>query len=352
MTRFVPAVAILLVVSGCLVGQRSTAPDADGDGLPDDVEMRGWNVTVVKTVFPCFATERPEPIIETRFVRSNELQIDTDGDGVTDFDEYFFRGDPGAIDTDGDGLLDGVEWELRSDESLFAPGRLALNQADSDEDCLTDGEEIAGFDIPGIGHRVTDPTAADSDQDGFPDAWEIQESHSDPLNPDTDGDGSVDRHDVDPLHDVGMRIQFTALTAKDLPSNSGRVELFWTVPANDSNEVSGSSGPIQVTEGQPVALEEKHSPGDVDIDDQRGGTVLIFEFFARVLDDAGRHVGILDINQYYPERAVEVRYDVAADTWEFRTPTGYTAPSTSTTLETSQARLTFLFEDFVVGASQ
>lgn len=346
MTRSLLVVALLVLVSGCMVGQRTTAPDADADGLPDEIELGGWNVTVVKTVFVCFATEPPERLTDTRFVHSNELRTDTDGDGVTDFEEHFFRGDPENNDTDGDGLLDGDEWELRSDESLFTPTRLAMNQADSDEDCLPDGEEIDGYEIPGLGHRVTDPTAADSDEDGFPDAWEIQKSHSDPLNPDTDGDGSVDRHDLDPLHDVWMRIRFTALTAKDLPSNSARVGLFWTVPAKAAAEVSGSSGPIEVTEGQPVTLEDAHSPGEVDVDDQRGGSVLIFEFYARILDAENRPVEVLDINPHNPGRAVEVRYDVATDQWEFRTPNGHTAPGTSTSLETAEARLTFTFEDF------
>ncbi len=352
MTRSVIPLALVLILSGCLVGQRSTAPDADKDLLPDELELAGWNVTITKTVQPCFSSEPFEADVETRYVQSDKALTDTDWDNVSDFDEHFFNGDPSQTDTDGDGLLDGDEWELRSDESFFAPTRLALNKVDSDDDCLDDAAEINGFEIPGLGHRTSDPTASDSDADGFTDAWEFQKSHSDPLNPDTDGDGSRDGLDLDPLHDVWMRVKFTTITVKDFPSNPGRIELHWSMPAKKSDEASGNSGPIEVTEGQPKTLDEAHFPGDLDVDDQRGGTVLIFDFYARVLNEHGQPVQILDINPHVPEGPVQVRYDVATDKWEFRTSSGYTPAGTATSLETSQARITFTFEDFSPEPSQ
>lgn len=352
MTRSVIALTLVLILSGCLVGQRSTAPDADKDLLPDELEVGGWNITITKTLRPCFSGEPVEPVIETRFVQSDKALTDTDLDDVSDFDERFFNGDPNRTDTDGDGLLDGDEWELRSDDSFFAPTRLALNKVDSDEDCLSDAAEIGGFDIPGLGHRTSDPTASDGDADGFTDAWEFQKSHSEPLNPDTDGDGSSDGLDLDPLHDVWMRVKFTTITVKDFPANPGRIGLYWSLPAKVADEAFGYSGPIEVTEGQPKTLDEAHFPGDVDVDDQRGGSVLIFEFYARVLNDQEQPVQILDINPHNPGAAVQVRYDVATDKWEFRTSSGYTPAGTSTSLETSQARITFTFEDFSPEPSQ
>jgi hypothetical protein len=79
---------------------------------------------------------------------------DTDGDGVSDFDEIRSGGNPTLVDTDGDGFTDGEE---------VAAGTSPA-QLDTDFDGLTDVEELAG------------PT--------------------DPLNPDTDGDGLMDGPEV------------------------------------------------------------------------------------------------------------------------------------------------------------
>ncbi|HEX6286866.1 MAG TPA: hypothetical protein VFZ80_05230, partial [Acidimicrobiia bacterium] len=58
---------------------------------------------------------------------------------------------------------------------------------DSDDDGLTDGEEIA------IG---TDPFDPDTDGDGLSDGDEVNVHGTDPLNPDTDGDGLSDGDEV------------------------------------------------------------------------------------------------------------------------------------------------------------
>lgn len=86
---------------------------------------------------------------------------DTDGDGLTDFDEVTLYGtDPTLADTDADGLDDGEEIEMAA--GTGCPDAL---DPDSDGDTLLDGDEV-DLDL-------------------------------DPCNPDTDGDGLSD--DVDPL---------------------------------------------------------------------------------------------------------------------------------------------------------
>lgn len=64
---------------------------------------------------------------------------------------------------------------------------------DSDGDGLTDWDEIV---------HGTDPYDADSDDDGLSDGWEVEHG-TDPLDPDTDGDGLYDgwevTHGYDPL---------------------------------------------------------------------------------------------------------------------------------------------------------
>lgn len=58
---------------------------------------------------------------------------DTDGDGVTDYQEIALGTNPSAVDSDGDGLTDGQEVTL---------GTNPLS-ADTDGDGITDGWEVA-----------------------------------------------------------------------------------------------------------------------------------------------------------------------------------------------------------------
>lgn len=81
-------------------------------------------------------------------------------------------------DVDGDGIPDSYETANQGNPLSPAP-----SNADSDQDGLTDAEEI---------RRGTDPNNKDSDQDGMPDGWEVEKG-LDPLDPadalqDPDGD--------------------------------------------------------------------------------------------------------------------------------------------------------------------
>jgi uncharacterized protein (DUF1800 family) len=80
--------------------------------------------------------------------------MDSDGDGLTNFQEFQRGSNPRKADTDGDGLLDSAESIVN-----------ALN-ADSDGDGLSDGAEV-NAPIP------TNPNLADTDGDGVSDRDEI-----------------------------------------------------------------------------------------------------------------------------------------------------------------------------------
>jgi hypothetical protein len=129
----------------------------------------------------------------------DECAVDTDSDGVPDWQEVELGTDPDQADSDGDGLDDGEEGELGTDP---------LDE-DTDGDGLTDGEEV---------EYGLDPTLADSDGDGVDDYEEVtvdtdgdgltdwDETHthgSDPDDADSDGDGLSDGEEValgtDPL---------------------------------------------------------------------------------------------------------------------------------------------------------
>ena len=100
----------------------------------------------------------------------------------------------GQLDSDGDGLLDNREADLGTDP--FNP--------DTDDDGLTDGQEVNGIDRDGK-KIVTNPLEADTDMDALKDGAEVLTYRTDPLERDTDHGGVADGHEViedktDPLN--------------------------------------------------------------------------------------------------------------------------------------------------------
>ena len=102
---------------------------------------------------------------------TNPLLEDTDGDELTDSEEWLWRINPGAWDTDEDGLSDGEEEEAGTNPKLPNTGDDTID-ADPDEDGLTNGKES----FLGTGWNV-----ADTDGDGISDGTEWQQG-SDPLD--------------------------------------------------------------------------------------------------------------------------------------------------------------------------
>jgi uncharacterized repeat protein (TIGR02543 family) len=90
---------------------------------------------------------------------------DSDGDGLSDSDEYYYGTDPYNYDSDYDGLGDGDE--------VYYYGTNPAN-SDSDYDELSDGDEIYAYN--------TSPTNNDTDGDGYDDGYEVRNS-SNPLDP-------------------------------------------------------------------------------------------------------------------------------------------------------------------------
>jgi len=110
--------------------------------------------------------------------------IDTDGDGLTDYEElHIYNTDPEDEDSDDDGLNDGDEVNIHGTDPL---------NPDTDGDELPDGDEVS------IG---TDPLASDTDGDGLMDGREVSIG-TDPLDPDTDDDGLLDGEDVEFIQNV------------------------------------------------------------------------------------------------------------------------------------------------------
>lgn len=151
-------IAIAMSFSGCRsteeVVDEAEVVDSDGDGIPDHIELE-------------IGTDPQDP--------------DTDGDGLTDGQEYYeYNTDPLVADTDGDGLSDGDEVLVYGTDPL---------DPDTDGDGISDGDEVLRY--------RTDPLNPDSDEDGLTDYEELYVYGTDPNNPDTDGDGFTDGQEIE-----------------------------------------------------------------------------------------------------------------------------------------------------------
>ncbi|MHA1796906.1 MAG: hypothetical protein ACTSVY_00540 [Candidatus Helarchaeota archaeon] len=140
--------------------------DTDGDGLTDEQEF---------------------------LIGSLGNDPDTDGDYLTDSFEIQVGTSPINNDTDGDGLLDGYDPQTNFGEATLGTNPLLQ---DTDNEGLNDSIEIFGWwievdDIPR--HVYSDPLKKDTDADNLTDYEEFVNGF-DPQTNDTDGDGMYD-HD-------------------------------------------------------------------------------------------------------------------------------------------------------------
>ncbi len=120
----------------------------------------------------------------------NDWDLDPDGDGLTNLDEFVAQSDPNNADTDGDALPDG--WEV---DNFLNPND--PSDADADFDYFG-GEEYAQFRIPDVPNPYTNYAeffryAGVDRETGQPVYYP-----TDPNNPDTDGDSILDPDDSFP----------------------------------------------------------------------------------------------------------------------------------------------------------
>ena len=109
-------------------------------------------------------------------------KIDTDGDGLYNYEEVEFGTDSYKKDTDGDGLSDYDEVRKWNTDP---------NKYDTDGDGRSDGEEVAEGYNPN-----SKTTQLDSDNDGLGNVDE-KKYGTDSEQADTDGDGFTDKQEVD-----------------------------------------------------------------------------------------------------------------------------------------------------------
>ncbi len=243
---------ILDLDSDPLVADAEEYIDSDVDGLTDADEIDGWDVEVTLCNNRCpsafngtcddspgdACAEPPYgrgsdcydcgPRTQTNKFYPDLLNGDSDFDGLPDLVEKTIGSNPEAVDTDGDGLLDFDEFAdfgafmalnylypgfFLSDAGSQQIGTDPASQ-DSDGDRLSDDfERLEGWRVLALGDEVarevfSDPQYTDTDLDGATDLDEFlgnddtpyTQDETDPTDPDTDGDGRLDSEEVGDPH--------------------------------------------------------------------------------------------------------------------------------------------------------
>ncbi len=119
--------------------------------------------------------------VTVRFEASNNIHLDSTDSVVVDRSNFVTE------DTDGDGLKDSLDVGADLADASGNGGELgadtldSIDDPDSDGDGLSDGEEY---------HTGTDRLDWDSDDDGLSDYEEVRIYFTNPLSVDTDGDGA------------------------------------------------------------------------------------------------------------------------------------------------------------------
>jgi len=122
-----------------------------------------------------------------QYLGTDYTLVDTDGDMLDDFYEVFFtKTDPTMADSDENGVSDGDE-DL-DDDGLINFEELSIGTHPLYPD--TDGDSLMDGDEVNL--YYTNPLVTDTDSDGLTDDDEILLFDTNPLIPDTDGNGILD----------------------------------------------------------------------------------------------------------------------------------------------------------------
>ena len=203
----------------------------DGQGNP-----KGWEVVVTKMHPRTFnrgdicwdeetliATCGPQDDAANRRIYSSKHDPDTDDDGLTDYEEFMLKTDPGCV------VHDEACPQI---ESGSIGGNRLPDGHDTDGDRLTDDQEVKGFTLRDGSTVKTKPANVDTDNDKRSDGEEADlpgmeiivvsvegkapyQAYSHPLTPDTDFDNVVDGDEM-----LGNRLLPGSLPGSTDPAKS------------------------------------------------------------------------------------------------------------------------------------
>lgn len=192
-------------------GPQGEPGPAGADGTNCDLEWR------IKGVTPAFQI-------------SEICSVDSDGDGLADAEENILGTNPNNPDSDDDGLTDGNE--IHGIASDICSKSFITNPLSTD----TDGDTLSDLEECNLG---TTPTLWDTDNDNLNDGVEINVYYTNPLDNDTDGDQSGG------LCDDGFEVFESGTDPLDPDMDDDNVrdcdELYeyYTVPTNPDTDGDG-----------------------------------------------------------------------------------------------------------------
>jgi len=160
--------------------------DDDGDGLTNTIESNYGTDKNKSDTDGDGINDKSEVDMGT-----NPLEPDTDGDGIEDGKELDYNANPLLRDTDKDGLVDGYEilyTNTNPDTKDSDNDGIEDAYEDSDADGLTNLEEF---------FYKSDAADIDTDKDKLPDGEEVNIYGTDPINPDSDTDGIKDGDELE-----------------------------------------------------------------------------------------------------------------------------------------------------------
>lgn len=240
--------------------------DSDKDGLPDEWEF-------------AHALNPLDPM---------DSLLDSDGDGLSNQEEFDRHTHPMILDTDGGGMSDGGEvnymldpLDPADDDGDFDGDGLSIEQEvvagtspsnpDTDGDELSDGDEVLGSygfvtnpivldtdgDMLGDGDEeltwFTNPLVADTDGDGIGDGAEVfgtMGSASSPTDPDTDDDGLTD------AFEASLGTDPSDSDTDDDGLTDGEEHTLLADPLNPDTDADGFSDGTEITLGtSPISFD-------------------------------------------------------------------------------------------------
>ena len=176
----------------------SILEDTDDGGTDDGAEDWNHNGGIDEN------EKNPSDPSDDHLTEDINSNLDSDTDGLTDFEEEVMGSNPDDADSDDDGVIDGEEDNWSSDTD--GDGLINILDPDSDNDGLPDGLEVSIVDLHADTDRgwnryrrdddplnSTSMVNPDSDYDGQRDGWEDQNS-----------DGEVGSHESNPTHEESL----------------------------------------------------------------------------------------------------------------------------------------------------
>jgi hypothetical protein len=208
--------------------------------------------------------------LTSAIVQSGVNKVDSDNDGLTDYEEFFLHTNPVSKDSDEDGIDDFTEHVGYSLGHQVGGKELGIIKtdpldADTDNDKRSDGEEAELKDIEQNRWVVrvdgqtpyrafSNPLVADADFDGLVDGDEFvfdahfDNLHSDPNNGNTDGDARDDGKEfgnTNPLiEDFQVTVYYSSIhitTGGDGSGNPGDFGFDLGIRRPDNSQLGGLS---------------------------------------------------------------------------------------------------------------